>query len=65
MCGNCKPSKTAVAIDKAIHIAKIEAKSNGSPAVVYLYKGTYYGECKSCWKKGGSIGTKIFSVYPL
>lgn len=65
MCNNCKPSKTAVDIDRAVKVAKLEAESNGTPSVVYIYNGKYYGECKSCWEKGGKIGTKIFSVYPI
>lgn len=63
MCPTCKASKEVLAFNEAVKIAKLEAKSIKGDAVVYEYKGKFYGECKACWEKAGKIGKLLVTIF--
>lgn len=65
MCESCQKTKDIINYETAVKIAQIEANNINNAAVVYKYKEKYYGECRDCWRKAGSIGELIITVYPV
>jgi len=63
-CTKCSKSYEIIAFERSIAIARMEANSVKNKAIVYKYKGKYYGECFSCWRKAGKNGEPIAIVFP-